>query len=108
MSLVVGAAIVARRLAATPTYTLGVVITLALALGTNAAVFGVVHSTVLNPIAARDPGRLMVVWKRPSQERCRCGARVQHLSRLGNAQPHLFPRRRVWIVDVDRDPARRR
>ena len=63
MSLAADAAIVARRLASTPSYTLGVVITLALALGTNAAVFSVVHSTVLNPVAARDPGRLMVVWE---------------------------------------------
>jgi len=63
MSLVADAAIAARRLASSPIYTLGVVITLALALGTNAAVFGVVHSTVLNPLAARDPDRLMVVWE---------------------------------------------
>ena len=63
MSLVADAAIVARRLASTPGYTLGVVITLALALATNAAVFAVLHATVLNPLPARDPGRLMVVWE---------------------------------------------
>ena len=63
MSLLADAAIVARRLASTPSYTLGVVITLALSLGTNAAVFGVMDSTVLNPVAARDPGRLMVLWE---------------------------------------------
>jgi len=49
MSCAADAVNVARRLASTPSYTLGVVITLALALGTNTAVFGVVRSTVLHP-----------------------------------------------------------
>jgi putative ABC transport system permease protein len=29
---------------------------------TGSTIFGMVHSTLLNPLAARDPGRLVVVW----------------------------------------------
>ncbi|MGH8635664.1 MAG: ABC transporter permease [Burkholderiales bacterium] len=63
MSLAADVAVVARRLRSSRGYTLGIVITLALALGANTAIFGVLHSTVLNPLAARDPGRLVVVWE---------------------------------------------
>lgn len=63
MSLAADLAVVARRLRSSPGYTLGIVATLALALGANTAIFGVVHSTVLNPLAARDPDRLVVVWE---------------------------------------------
>jgi len=56
-------AIVARRLRSSPGYTLGIVATLALALGAITSIFGVVHSTLLNPLAARDPSRLVVVWE---------------------------------------------
>lgn len=63
MRLAAEVAVVARRLASSPGYTLGIVITLALALGANTAIFGVVHATLLNPLAARDPGRLVVVWE---------------------------------------------
>ena len=38
-------------------------ITLALALGANTAIFSVVHATLLNPLVARDPGRLVVAWE---------------------------------------------
>jgi predicted permease len=56
-------AAVARRLASAPGYTLGIVVTLALALGANTAIFSAVHATLWNPLAARDPGRLVVVWE---------------------------------------------
>jgi putative ABC transport system permease protein len=63
MSLAADVAVVARRLTSSPGYTLGIVITLALALGVNTAIFSVVHATLLNPLVARDPGRLVVVWE---------------------------------------------
>ena len=63
MSVAADVAIVARRLRSSPGYTLGIVITLALALGANSAIFGVVHSTLLHPLASRDPDRLVVVWE---------------------------------------------
>ena len=63
MSLATDVAVVARRLTASPGYTLGIIITLALALGANTAIFSVVHATLLHPLVARDPGRLVVVWE---------------------------------------------
>jgi putative ABC transport system permease protein len=63
MRLPADIAVVARRLASSPGYTLGIVMTLALALGADTAIFGVVHSTLLNPLAAHEPGRLVVVWE---------------------------------------------
>jgi putative ABC transport system permease protein len=63
MSLAVDVAVVARRLRSSPGCTLGIVVTLALALGANTAIFSVVHATLLNPLLARDPGQLVVVWE---------------------------------------------
>jgi len=63
MSVAADVGVVARRLRTSPGYTLGIVITLALALGANTAIFGVVNSTLLHPLAARDPDRLVVVWE---------------------------------------------
>ena len=63
MSLAADVAVVGRRLRSSPGYTFGIVLTLALALGANTAIFGVVHSTLLNPLAGRDPGRVVVVWE---------------------------------------------
>ena len=63
MSVAADVAVVARRLRSSPGYTFGIVITLALALGANSAIFGVVNSTLLHPLAARDPDRLVVVWE---------------------------------------------
>jgi putative ABC transport system permease protein len=63
MSVAADVAVVARRLRTSPGYTLGIVITLALALGANSAIFGVVNVTLLNPLAAREPDRVVVVWE---------------------------------------------
>ena len=43
--------------------TVAAVITLMLAIGANAAVFGVLQAVMLRPIPARDPDRLVVAWQ---------------------------------------------
>ncbi len=55
----------ARALARTPLFTLGVVLTLALGIGVNAAMFGVVDTLFLKPPeGVRDPGRVVRVYIR--------------------------------------------
>jgi putative ABC transport system permease protein len=51
-----------RSLARQPGFTLAAVLTLALGIGANTAIFSVVDSVLLQPPPFRDPGRIMVVW----------------------------------------------
>src|SRR5688572_11758807 len=51
----------ARRLLRAPAFTAAVVATLALAVGANAAMFAVVKSVVLDPLAYADSGRLLML-----------------------------------------------
>lgn len=52
-----------RRLARAPAFTLATVITLALGIGANTAIFSVIHSVLLKPLPFHDPDRLIGVWQ---------------------------------------------
>ena len=53
----------ARRLRAAPLYTTAVVLTLAVVVAANGAVFALVHAVLLSPLALRSPRDLVVVWE---------------------------------------------
>jgi len=75
MDLLHSARLTLRDLARHPGFTSAAVATLALAIGANGAMFGVVYAALLKPSAIRQPGNLVTVW-----ERQRASAPVVELS----------------------------
>jgi putative ABC transport system permease protein len=52
-----------RHLRASPGYGIAVVLTLAVAIGANSAIFSAVHAVLLRPIPVTDPNRVVMTWR---------------------------------------------
>ena len=53
----------ARRLARTPMFTLATLLTLALGIGANVAIFTIVNTVLLKPLPFREANRLVGLWQ---------------------------------------------
>jgi predicted permease len=54
-----------RSLARQPAFCVSAILTLALGIGANTAMFSVFDAVVLHPLPYRDPSRLVLVWQKP-------------------------------------------
>src|SRR5580692_5878267 len=57
-----------RQLLKSPGFTLTVVLTLALGIGANTAIFSLFNALVLRPIPAKDPARIVNVYRTVANE----------------------------------------
>src|SRR5580693_7565936 len=56
-----------RRLRGSPMFTIAAALTLAIAIGATASVFGVVDGVLLKAFPYRDPDRILSIWETSSQ-----------------------------------------
>lgn len=66
-ALVVDTQLALRQLRKTPAFTLAAVVTLALGIGANTAIFSVVDAVMLRPLPYTDPERVVVLWEEISE-----------------------------------------
>ncbi|MEY2501600.1 MAG: hypothetical protein QOI07_1934 [Verrucomicrobiota bacterium] len=59
----------ARLLARNPTFTFAVVVSLAIGIGANAAIFSLINGVLLKPLPFKDSERLVTVWQKPFKNR---------------------------------------
>lgn len=59
----------ARLLAKNPTFTIAVVLSLAIGIGANAAIFSLINGVLLKPLPFKNSERLVTLWQKPFKHR---------------------------------------
>ena len=95
---------VARGLMASRAFTVVAVLSLAIGIGANAAIYSVIRTVLLDPMAVRTPEELaLVYWHQPGT----LSVSQMELERPpGRRQRPLVPQQ-LQLSDVSRDPASR-
>ena len=103
----------ARTLRRQPGFAAVAILTLALGIGANSAIFALVDATLLRPLPFGNPDRLVMLCRAQRDVRARGGVAAEH-DRLERSQPHLrrhrglHPERRRHGDDRRRRPRRER
>lgn len=87
-----------RQLRRTPAFTLVAVVTLALGIGANGAIFALVDATLLEPLPFPGPDRLVTVWE-SSETDSQDGASPLNLADW-NERSHAFERLAGYVPSV--------
>ena len=96
----------ARGLWRSPGFSLAVILTLALGIGGNTAVFSVVDQLLLRPLPYPDGDQLVMVEESVGANRARRRL-ARQLARLAAREPHVSTIRRLAVVVVHADRHRR-
>ena len=90
-----------RMLMKEPGFTAVAVLTLALGIGANTAIFSVVNTVLLAPLAYKDPGRLVMIWGNIPQEGSEGSPVSPAVFATWKAENHVFEEMAASSDDLD-------